>query len=121
EGHAAADAWRAVVGVRSAAFSDEVEELQKARNNLAIALHFTGDLVGARAQLEELVEQYEKIRPDDDPQLQKMRMNLGTTLNALGELPRAKALLEKVVEIDARTLAPEDPTLLEAQQSLGAV
>ncbi len=95
-------------------------ELQKARGNLASVLHALGDLQGARALEEEVLEVLSRSLPDEHRDLQMARMNLASTLLLLGQVQDARALLERVVETWARELPEHHSDLLLAQSNLAA-
>ena len=86
---------------------DDHPGLQSARHNLAATLRSLGDLQGAQALLEKVLEVLSRTLPDDHPHLQLVRDNLAGTLRSLGDLRGALALDEKVLEVSSRTL-PDD-------------
>ena len=60
--------------------------------SLAWTIAALGDLKGAYALLEKVLEVYTRTLPDDHPELQKARLNLATTSKALGDMRTARAL-----------------------------
>ena len=111
-------AWAHALACRSRTLPRDHPELQKMRQNLAVAVKELGDLQGARALEEELLAARSRTLPDDHPDLQAVRMNFAKTLHALGDSRGAKELLERVVEIRERTLPDDHLHLQMARMNL---
>ncbi|HZO10334.1 MAG TPA: CHAT domain-containing tetratricopeptide repeat protein, partial [Myxococcota bacterium] len=77
-----------------------------------------GDLPGARALLEQVLEVGSRTLPADDPDLQLVRNNLAVVVEALGDLRGARALQEQVLEVRTRTLPDDHPDLQAARGNL---
>jgi CHAT domain-containing protein/tetratricopeptide (TPR) repeat protein len=109
---------RCVLSHRTRTLPDDHPDLQSARLNLAVTIFSLGDLVGARALDEKVLEVRSRTLPDDHPDLQSVRLNLAGALHALGGFAGARALFEKVVEVLARTLPDDHPDLQRARGNL---
>jgi hypothetical protein len=77
-----------------------------------------GDLAGALALFEQVLEISSRTLPEDHPDLQAARGNLAATLSMLGDLRGARALEEQVLEIRSRTLPDDHPDLQSARGNL---
>jgi tetratricopeptide (TPR) repeat protein len=77
-----------------------------------------GDLRGARALFEKVLDVCERTLPGDHNNLQVARLNLGSTLAALGDLQGARALEEKVLEVRSRTLPDDHSDVQAVRQNL---
>ncbi|HKB17048.1 MAG TPA: CHAT domain-containing tetratricopeptide repeat protein, partial [Planctomycetota bacterium] len=93
----------------------------RARGNLAFTIKALGDLPGARALEEKVLEVRSRALPEDHPDLQLTRANLAVTLQMLGDLLGARAHFEKVLEVYARTLPEDHPDLQLARQYLASI
>ena len=113
-------AFEAACEARERVLPEEHLELQKARQNLAVAREALGDLEGARTLEEKVLAVRTRALPDDHPDLQSIRENLAVTLEALGDAHSARVLLEKVLEIRARTSPDDDPNLQATRANLAA-
>ncbi|MEQ8766697.1 MAG: CHAT domain-containing tetratricopeptide repeat protein, partial [Planctomycetota bacterium] len=89
-----------------------------ARGNLAMTMSVLGDLPGARALQEQVLEVLSRTLPEDHPDLQTARLNLAGTMADLGDLPGARALFEQVLEFLSRTLPEDHPLLQTARGNL---
>ena len=88
------------------------------RQNLAVSMWAMGDLAGARALLESVLEGYERTRPAEALDLLRTRQNLATFMDEMGDLASARVLLESVLEVYERTLPPDHPDLLACRSNL---
>ncbi|MFO0981874.1 MAG: CHAT domain-containing tetratricopeptide repeat protein [Planctomycetota bacterium] len=114
----ARDAWGETRPFRESTLPDDHPDLQRARGNLAVPMHDLGDLHGARALLEKVLEVFSRTLPDDHPDLQSARANLAISMRDLGDLHGARALEEMVLEVYSRTLPDDHPNLQSARASL---
>jgi CHAT domain-containing protein/tetratricopeptide (TPR) repeat protein len=113
-------AWTCVCDVRSRTLPPDHRDLQAARMNLAATLHYSGDLAGARALMEQAIEVYSRTLPADHLLLQTARMNLAETIALQGDIASAVELEEQVLEVFSRTLPADHPNLQLARQNLAA-
>jgi CHAT domain-containing protein len=77
-----------------------------------------GDVAGARALREKVLEVRSRTLPDDHPDLQSARKDLASTIRELGDLEGARALEEKVLEVRSRTLPDDHPDLQSTRSDL---
>lgn len=94
-------------------------DLLGAKGNLAVALWQLGDLDGAHALFEEVLESREHSLNEDHPDLVAARHNLAMTSYQLGDLEGARALQEDVLRARESALSGGHPDLLSARQNLG--
>jgi CHAT domain-containing protein/tetratricopeptide (TPR) repeat protein len=96
----------------------EHPERVAARFALGIARRQIGDLAGARAMLESVLEIRERNLPHDDPDLLKARTNAAVLRLDTGDLRGARALQESVLASYERSVDPGSPDLLRARSHL---
>ena len=83
-----------------------------AMNNLAVTTHARGDLAGARALLDQVVEPNRRLLGAEHPSTLIAMNNLAQTVHAQGDLAGARKLQEQVLEARRRLLGPEHPDTL---------
>lgn len=88
------------------------------QGNLAIVREDQGDLAGARALKEKVLEGMRRRFGADHPETWTAMNNLAFTLRAQGELARARDLEEQVLAALRRKLGPEHPDTLSAMSNL---
>lgn len=88
------------------------------QGNLAIAREEQGDLAGARALKEQVLEGLRRRFGADHPETWTAMNNLAFTLRAQGEWSRARDLEEQVLAALRRKLGPEHPDTLSAMSNL---
>ncbi len=88
------------------------------RGYLANTIKALGDLAGARALLEQVLEVFSRTLPADHPDLQKARQNLAIVIKMLGDLAGARALEEAVLEVRLAVLPADHPHLQAARMNL---
>ncbi|HKB15563.1 MAG TPA: tetratricopeptide repeat protein, partial [Planctomycetota bacterium] len=93
-------------------------DLQAARLNLAVTIEALGDLPGARALEEKVLEVRTRTLPEDHPDLQAARQGLAATICTLGDLQGARALQEEVLKVRSRTLPEDHPNVQAARLDL---
>ncbi len=111
-------AWRSVFTHRLRTLPQDHSDLQAARSNLAATMSALGDLAGARALLEEVLEAFSRTLPQGHHDLQAARINLAGTIKAQGDLAGARVLEEAVLEVFSRTLPRDHPDFQTAQGNL---
>lgn len=85
----------------------EQEFAQSVRLSLGNVLLCSGDLEGARALYQRVLDNDAAMFPEDDPRVQRVRGNLATVMNNLGDRAQARELQEKVLDVLLRTLGPD--------------
>jgi tetratricopeptide (TPR) repeat protein len=80
-----------------------------AKNNLAVSLQASGDLVVAKKLFTHILEVQRDVLGNEHPITLQSRNNLAVTLRALGDLLGAKKLHEQSLEIQERLLGREHP------------
>jgi len=95
-------------------------DLLTVRSNLAVTMQMTGDLEGARAELEAVLGSYERTRSPDDMDLLMARQNLAATIGKMGDIVGARRLLAEVVAGLERTLPMDHESLLRARTNLAS-
>jgi hypothetical protein len=89
-------------------------------NNLAGTLRAQGDLAGARALQEKVLEARRRVLGEEHPDTLTSMGNLASTLRAQGDLAGARALQEKVLEAHRRVLGEEHPDTLISLNNLAS-
>ncbi len=84
------------------------------------ALYHLGDLPGARALQEQVLEARRRLLGPEHPAMLISLNNLAETLRAQGDLPGARALQEQVLEARRRILGPEHPAMLISMNNLAS-
>ncbi|WP_273455056.1 serine/threonine-protein kinase [Nevskia ramosa] len=87
----------------------------------AVALQDNGDLKGARAEQEQLLEQQTQRLGPDHPDTLTARSSLAATTAYLGDLPAAVAMMREVVAGMRKTFGDTHPETLTAMGNLGAM
>jgi tetratricopeptide (TPR) repeat protein len=85
---------------------------------VGVALHRIGDLPGARALQEQVLDARRRLLGPEHPDTLISMNNLAHTLSAQGDLPGARALQERVLDLRRRTLGPEHPDALRSLNNL---
>ncbi|GGA02720.1 tetratricopeptide repeat protein [Elstera cyanobacteriorum] len=97
-------------------------ELEEARPDFAAdlgsALYALGDLPGARALEEHVLDIRRRFLGPEHPDTLTGMNNLAETLRAQGDLPGARALQEQVLDAHRRALGPEHPHTLISMNNL---
>jgi len=93
-------------------------DLLAVRADLAISMHQTGDLAGARALRESVLAARKRILPEDHPNLLLARANLAASMHEMGDLAGARALFESVLAARKRILPEDHPDLLLARANV---
>ena len=88
------------------------------QGNLAIAREEQGDLAGARALKEQVLEGMRRRFGADHPETWTAMNNLAFTLRAQGDWARARDLEEQVLAALRRKLGPDHPDTLSAMSNL---
>jgi len=88
--------------------------------NLGSALYALGDLSGARATREQVLDIRRSTLGPEHPDTLTSLNNLANTLRAQGDLTGARALQEQVSETRRRTLEPEHPDTLTSMNNLAS-
>jgi len=88
------------------------------QGNLAIVREDQGDLAGARALKEQVLEGLRRRLGADHPETWTAMNNLAFTLRAQGEWSRARDLEEQVLAALRRKLGPDHPDTLSAMSNL---
>ncbi len=112
------DAWSEVERYRARALPEDHLDVQAARGNLAVVKRELGDLGGALALEERVLEVRTRTLPPDHPHLVLARQNVAVTKKEMGDLRGALALEDQVLEARARTLPDDHPDLQMARQNL---
>jgi len=113
-------AWKQVLGHRERCLSPDHPELLRAKGNVALSMETMGDLRGARALKESVLEAFERTLPPDHPDILQSRANLAVSLSRMGEVSDARAIQEQVLLSYERTLPPDHSLLLLARVSLAS-
>jgi CHAT domain-containing protein/tetratricopeptide (TPR) repeat protein len=108
----------AVLRHREATLADDDLGVQVVRNDVANAMHAIGDLRGARALKQKVLDVFAATLADDADNLQMARGSLASTLMELGELEAALALQQKVLAIFSAKHPEEHPRMQMAQMSV---
>ena len=95
-------------------------DLLAARRNLAGSMAEMGDIAGARAVFEAVLEARERSLPADHPKLLASRLNLAVLMKQMGDLAGARALEESALEAYERSLPADHPELLRARLNLAS-
>ncbi len=102
----------------SASLPADHPNLLRARGNLAVTLAALGDLPGARAHFQAVLESFERTLPADHPDLLVARQNLAGTMYEMGDIRGSFALQKAVLEVRERTLPADHSDLLEGRMNL---
>lgn len=94
------------------------QEIQEARQDLAITLCQLGDLEGARRLFEQVLEVKMRLLPEDHPNVAQARHNLAIALHSLGDLDASRALREQVLAAREAGLPDDHPDLQSARLNL---
>jgi len=114
-------AWERVLEIRSRTLPDDHDDLQYARQDVALTMRAQGHLRAALSLEEKAVEVFTRTKPDDAPEFQRLRESLAATRLELGDLEGAKLLFEKILEVRSRTLDEDHIDIQMARQNLAVV
>jgi hypothetical protein len=115
------DVKRKALALAKAELGDEHPDTLASMNNLAGALHASGDLAGAQALHEQVVGILRSVLGEDDPVTLRSLNNLAAALHARGDLGGARAMYQQVVDGRRRVLGDEDPSTLTSLNNLATV
>jgi tetratricopeptide (TPR) repeat protein len=91
------------------------------RNNLGNVLQASGDLSGARAELEQALRIAVAAYGPSHPVVAAVRNTLGRVLQNLGAWPAARAELEAALRISVAAYGPSHPVVAAVRNTLGGV
>ena len=100
------------------ALGEEHPDTLSRMNNLAGTLRAQGDLPGARALQEKVLEALRRVLGEAHPDTLTSMNSLAGTLRSQGDLPGARALEEKVLEVRRRVLGEEHLDTLSGMNNL---
>src|SRR6185436_10912165 len=106
--------FRKSLDMKREVFGDVHPEVALGMNNLAYALHDTGDLDGAEALFRSAVEQQRKLLGDAHPDLGQALNNLAFVLHDRGDYEGARACFFEAVVVYRRALGDEHASVLNA-------
>ncbi len=109
---------RRALAIDQAELGEEHPYTVTSMHNLAATLWDQGDLSGARALQEKVVEVSRRFLGEAHPYILRSMNNLASTLQSQGDLSGALALQEKVVEVSRRVLGEEHPDTLTSMNNL---
>jgi hypothetical protein len=87
-------------------------------NNLSGMLRSQGDLVAARALLEQTLAAYRRVLGDANPNTAVVLSNLASAVQELGDVSDALALYQEAARLLERSLGPEHPSTRSVQKNM---
>ncbi len=124
---ASGDPWRAfdwavnALDTRRQVLGEDHPATLTSKNNLAGVLWDQGDLDGARALYDEVVEAHKEVLGERHPDTLASKNNLAGLLQAQGDLDGARALYDEVVETRKEVLGERHPATLTSKNNLAGL
>jgi tetratricopeptide (TPR) repeat protein len=102
-------------------YGAESTEIARGLNELGMVQKAQGDLEGARASFERVLDILDKTLPPEHPYVAATTNNLGMVQKAQGDLEGARASLERALRIDEAAFGPDHPNVATEVNHLGLV